>query len=117
MEPSGKTVVASVLFLDIVGYSILGVGRQVEVKQAFNEALLTALGSVEQEDRVVVDTGDGAAIAILNDPERALFVAIAIFDGIGHMRVRGGVNLGPISLTTDINGHANVIGDGINVAQ
>ncbi|HWA39358.1 MAG TPA: hypothetical protein VG873_15985 [Burkholderiales bacterium] len=116
MEP-GRTLVSSVLFLDIVGYSTMGVGRQVELKQAFNAALLAALGSVAVDERVVVDTGDGAAITILGDPERALFVAIAIFDNIGDIRVRGGVNLGPISLTTDINGQRNVIGDGINVAQ
>ncbi len=117
MESAGRTVVCSVLFLDIVGYSTIGVGRQIDLKGAFNKALLTALSSVEPEDRIVVDTGDGAAITILGDPERALFVAIAIFDNIGDIRVRGGVNLGPISLTTDINGQPNVIGDGINVAQ
>jgi class 3 adenylate cyclase len=117
MESAGRTVVCSVLFLDIVGYSTMGVGRQIDLKAAFNKALLTALSSVEPEDRIVVDTGDGAAITILGDPERALFVAIAIFDNIGDMQVRGGVNLGPISLTTDINGQPNVIGDGINVAQ
>jgi class 3 adenylate cyclase len=116
MEP-GRTLVSSVLFLDIVGYSMTGVGRQIQLKQAFNAALLAALGSVDVDERVVVDTGDGAAITILGDPERALFVAIAIFDNIGDIRVRGGVNLGPISLTTDINGQRNVIGDGINVAQ
>lgn len=116
MEP-GRTLVSSVLFLDIVGYSTMGVGRQIQLKQAFNTALLAALGSVDVEERVVVDTGDGAAITILGDPERALFVAIAIFDNIGDIRVRGGVNLGPISLNTDINGQRNVIGDGINVAQ
>lgn len=117
MEPSGRTVVASVLFLDIVGYSTKGVSQQVELKQAFNAALLAALEPLEPGDRVVADTGDGAAITILGDPEQALFVALAIFDHIGVMQVRGGVNLGPVSLTVDINGHANVIGDGINVAQ
>lgn len=117
MEPAGRTLVSSVIFLDIVGYSTMGVGRQVELKQAFNAALRTALGAVDAQDRVVVDTGDGAAVTILTDPERALFVAISIFDNIGEIRVRGGVNLGPISLITDINGHPNVVGDGINVAQ
>jgi class 3 adenylate cyclase len=117
MEPTGRTLVSSVLFLDIVGYSTMGTGKQIELKQKFNAALLAALASLDASERVVVDTGDGAAITILGDPERALFVAIAIFDNIGDMRVRGGVNLGPISLTNDINGQRNVIGDGINVAQ
>jgi class 3 adenylate cyclase len=112
-----RTLVSSVIFLDIVGYSTMGVGRQVELKQAFNEALRGALRQLDASERVVVDTGDGAAITVLTDPERALFLAIAIFDNIGDIRVRGGVNLGPISLAKDINGQPNVIGDGINVAQ
>jgi hypothetical protein len=31
--------------------------------------------------------------------------------------VRMGINLGPVKLVKDINGHPNIIGDGINVAQ
>src|SRR5205085_4701843 len=60
---------------------------------------------------------DGAAIAFLDDPERALFAAIAIFDNVGELAVRMGINLGPVYLSKDINGQDNVIGDGINVAQ
>ena len=117
MEEASRTLVSSVLFLDIVGYSRLGVGDQLRLKQKFNSVLLIALEQVEQGERIVVDTGDGAAVAILGNPERALFVAIAIFDTSGDIKVRCGVNLGPISLLKDINGQANVIGDGINVAQ
>jgi class 3 adenylate cyclase len=117
MEETSKTLMASVLFLDIVDYSKMGVGDQVKLKQQFNAALLSALETLAPGDRVVSDTGDGAAITILGDPERALLVAIAIFDNIGDLRVRGGVNLGPVSLSKDINGQANVLGDGINVAQ
>lgn len=117
MQPNARTLVSSVLFLDIVGYSTLGVGQQVELKQNFNAALLSAIEPVPPAERIVSDTGDGAAITILSDPERALFVAIEIFDSIGDMRVRGGVNLGPISVVPDINGRPNVVGDGINVAQ
>jgi len=112
-----RTLVCSVLFLDIAGYSTLDVGEQLERKQKFNAALLSALEPLESDERVVMDTGDGAAIAVLGDPEKALFVAVAMFDNIGDLEVRGGVNLGPISLMKDINGHSNVIGDGINVAQ
>src|SRR6266571_3832357 len=117
MEETSRTLVASVLFLDIVGYSKLGVGDQLKLKQKFNSVLLITLEQVEPGERIVVDTGDGAAVAILGNPERALFAAIAIFDTSGDIKVRCGVNLGPISLLKDINGQANVIGDGINVAQ
>jgi hypothetical protein len=117
MEETTRTVVSSVLFLDIVGYSKMGVGDQLKLKHAFNSVLLVALEQVDPSERIVVDTGDGAAVAIMGNPERALFVAISIFDNSGLIQVRGGVNLGPISLMKDINGQANVIGDGINVAQ
>jgi class 3 adenylate cyclase len=116
-EAASRTLVASVLFLDIVGYSTLGVGEQLRLKRKFNGVLLAALEDLAPEERVVLDTGDGAAITILDNPERALLLALALFDRIGELQVRGGVNLGPVSLLNDVNGQPNVIGDGINVAQ
>ncbi len=31
MEPTGRTLVSCVLFLDIVGYSTMGTGKQIEL--------------------------------------------------------------------------------------
>src|SRR5436190_12248035 len=112
-----RTLVCSVLFLDLAGYSMLGVAEQIKLKQRFNEILAGSLADMEARDRVVIDTGDGAAIAFLDDPERALFAAIAIFDNVGELPVRRGIKLGPVYVAKDINGQDNVIGDGINVAQ
>jgi class 3 adenylate cyclase len=109
--------VCSVLFLDIVDYSKRDVAEQVRLKNIFNLVMTSALGHVEPEERVVVDTGDGAAITFLGDPERALYVALEVFDNVGELPVRMGINLGPVSLMKDLNGLDNVIGDGINVAQ
>src|SRR5438045_7998478 len=112
-----RTLVCSVLFLDIAGYSQLGVSEQIKLKQRFNEVLAGSLADMEARERVVIDTGDGAAIAFLDDPERALFAAIAIFDNVGELPVRMGINLGPVYLSKDINGQENVLGEGINVAH
>ena len=117
VRESSRTLVCSVLFVDIAGYSRLGVGEQIRMKQRFNAVLAGSLADLEARDRVVIDTGDGAAIAFLDDPERALFAAIAIFDNVGELPVRMGINLGPVHMSKDINGQDNVIGDGINVAQ
>ena len=114
---AGRTRVGSVLFLDIVDYSKRDVTEQVRLKQRFNLVMASALGHVEPDERVVVDTGDGAAITFLGDPERALYVALEVFDNVGELPVRMGINLGPVSLMKDLNGLDNVIGDGINVAQ
>jgi len=114
---ASRTLVCSVLFLDIAGYSQRAVTEQIRIKDRFNEVLANSLAGLEARDRVVIDTGDGAAIAFLDDPERALFAALAIFDNCGELSVRMGINLGPVYLSKDINGQDNVIGDGINVAQ
>ena len=116
-EIATRTLVCSVLFVDIVGYSKKGVGDQVKLKHSFNQVLGGALEQVPARERVVVDTGDGAAITFLGDPEGALFVALELLDRIGELPVRLGINLGPVSLVKDINGRDNVVGDGINAAE
>jgi hypothetical protein len=112
-----RTLIASVLFLDIAGYSRFGVTEQIRLKQSFNDVLSAALQDTEARERVVIDTGDGAAVAFLGNPERALFAGLAVFDNVGELPVRIGINMGPVHVSRDINGQENVIGDGINVAQ
>ncbi|HEY1291234.1 MAG TPA: adenylate/guanylate cyclase domain-containing protein, partial [Burkholderiales bacterium] len=118
MESSSRTLVCSVLFLDIAEYSKKPVAEQLELKQTFNRALATALEQVPQRDRIILDTGDGAAVTFMGDPEDALFAALAVRNMASDaMPVRLGVNLGPVRLVKDLNGQMNIIGDGINVAQ
>jgi class 3 adenylate cyclase len=117
MEGSGRTLVCSVLFLDIAEYSKKPVAEQLQLKQAFNQALSQALEQVASRDRIILDTGDGAAVTFMGDPEDALFASIAMRDMTASVGVRMGVNLGPVRLVKDLNGQMNIIGDGINVAQ
>jgi class 3 adenylate cyclase len=117
VESSGRTVVCSVLFLDIVEYSKKSVAEQAQLKQQSNGLLAHALESVAPRDRIILDTGDGAAVAFLGAPEDALFVALAIRDSAAGLPIRMGINLGPARLVKDLNGQINIIGDGINVAQ
>jgi hypothetical protein len=118
-ESSRLNRVCSVLFIDIVGYSRWTVAEQIEAKRACNDILADALGPLAQQDRVILDTGDGAAVTFLSAPENALFVALRVRDsaGTGTLSLRLGVNLGPVRLVQDLNGQQNVLGDGINVAQ
>jgi class 3 adenylate cyclase len=117
MESSSRTLVCSVLFLDIVEYSKKPVADQLHLKQAFNQVLANALDGVPTRDRIILDTGDGAAVTFMGDPEDALFAAMAVRDAAGNAPIRLGVNLGPVRLVKDLNGQMNIIGDGINVAQ
>ncbi len=120
-----RTIICSVVFLDIVAYSKKPVMEQMSLKERFNAILAECLKDIPTGDRVILDTGDGAAIGFLSDPEDALFVAMAIRDALNDsqvsdmpdLHVRLGINLGPVKILKDINNQMNLIGDGINVAQ
>ena len=122
---ANKTFICSVVFLDIVEYSRKPVDEQIRLKSRFNALLSEAIKDVAVNDRIILDTGDGAAISFLGDPEDALFVALNLRDAmIGEkgsdtppIPVRIGINLGPVKLVRDINRKRNLIGDGINIAQ
>ena len=115
--------ICTVLFVDLVRYSAEPVSEQVEMKARFSALLAAALEHTPAADRLVLDTGDGAALCFLGDPEDALFAANSLRSGVREapeshgLQLRLGINLGPVRVVKDINGHSNVIGDGINVAQ
>lgn len=123
VDYTGKTVVASTVFIDIVGYTRLMIEQQIAIKTQLNRIIADAIGRIAESERVIVDTGDGAALCFLGDPEDALFVATAVTDatrkqgGETAPRLRTGIHLGPIKVVVDLNGHPNVLGDGINFAQ
>jgi PEGA domain len=122
MSNDNRTFVCSVAFIDIVEYSKKSVAEQMRCKEQFNLLLAKALADVPSKDRIILDTGDGAAISFLGDPEDGLFLGLALRDALAErsdetLRLRTGINLGPVRLVKDINGLPNIIGDGINVAQ
>jgi tetratricopeptide (TPR) repeat protein/class 3 adenylate cyclase len=120
-----RTWLCSVLFMDIVRYSSQSVEVQMKWKKRFNGYLAEAIKDGPESERVILDTGDGAAICFLGAPEAAMFAALQLCSsfivdereqqpGLG---VRIGINLGPVKLVKDINGALNAIGDGINDGQ
>lgn len=124
-ERGNKTIMCSVLFLDIVEYSKMSVSGQISLKDRFNSYLSAAISDMPVADRIILDTGDGAAINFLGDVEDALKAALSLRESILNedsslkppLLVRAGINLGPVRLVRDINGQPNIVGDGINVAQ
>lgn len=146
LDQGNRTFIGSVVFVDIVGYSKKSVSEQIVFKDRFTELLSDSLTDIPPEQRLILDTGDGAALSFLGDPEDALFVSMNLRDMVnradaaagnpqpsgieavdaisadtsgasGGLPLRIGINLGPVKLVRDINGHPNIVGDGINVAQ
>ena len=121
-----RTSICSVIFINIVDYAQAPVNDQIAQKQRFNALINEAVKDVAQNDRIILDTGDGAALALLGAPEEALFVALGIRDSVLQdsqqhpdrpYSIRLGINLGPVRVVNDLNGMLNVVGDGINAAQ
>ena len=117
-----RNLLGTIMFLDLVGYSIRSVDDQVAVKKLFNELISKALRGVAEDTRIAIDTGDGAAICFMGDPEEALHSALLLRDLLTQrygtvLTARIGLHMGPVRVISDINDRVNVIGDGINVAQ
>jgi serine/threonine protein kinase len=117
-----KNVLGTIMFMDLVAYSRYSTDQQVESKARFNELIGKALKGVAEPSRIVIDTGDGAAVCFLGDPEEALQSALLLrgllMQKYGKaLSVRIGLHLGPMRMVFDINNRVNVVGDGINVAQ
>ena len=118
-----RTTTAAVVFYDIVGYTKQPDSHQILLKQRFGQLLTDSLAQLEASERIVLDTGDGAAIGFLQHPTDALESAIHFRQALvadkfdTPLRVRIGIHLGPVSLVKDMNGLTNMLGDGINSAQ
>ncbi len=121
-EAMRKNVLGTIMFMDLVSYSTYSLDQQVVLKALFNELIGKAIAGVKESSRIVLDTGDGAAICFLGDPEEALQSALLMRDLLVQkygkkLSMRVGLHLGPIRMMMDINNRVNVVGDGINVAQ
>lgn len=119
-------MLASFLFVDIVGFSKVPAAQQHAFKAGLISVLHRHLGALHRGDYRLRDTGDGALISFLNNPEHALYLALAIAEDLGHVAqgadlslkdLRTGINLGAVKESIDVEQRPNYVGDGINAAQ
>jgi len=122
---AARSTSATVLFFDVVGYTKQTVNKQIEIKKQFNQLVTDCLDARGDDERIILDTGDGAAIGFLQHPEDALEVAMQFRKTVmanqhqdyPELKVRIGIHLGPVNIAKDMNGRSNMVGDGINDAQ
>src|SRR5437868_10824702 len=115
--------VAHVLFIDIVGYSKLSINEQ----RAVVEELTTIVRGSDQYQKaeaagrlIKIPAGDGMALVFYTSQEAPAECAIEISGAIKahpRLQVRMGMHSGPVSGVIDVNGHANLAGAGLNMAQ
>ncbi len=118
-----KVEMAHVLFMDIVGFSKeymdQGAALVTELQQIVRQA--KAYQDAERNREIMrLATGDGMALVFFGDPQTAAQCAIEVGAALKarpHIRLRMGINTGPVQRLEDINSGPNVSGAGINMAQ
>src|SRR2546429_3111312 len=115
--------IAHVLFIDIVGYSKLRINEQSAQMQKLREIVrgTEQFRTAEAEGKLLrLPTGDGGALVFRTSLDAPVLCALEIGKELKKhpdLRVRMGINSGPVNEITDLNEQANIAGAGINVAQ
>jgi TolB-like protein/class 3 adenylate cyclase/Tfp pilus assembly protein PilF len=115
--------IAHVLFIDIVGYSKLSINQQRAVADEMTEVVRSSeeYQKAETAGRLIkIPTGDGMALVFYTSPEAPAQCAVEISRALKEhpsLPLRMGVHSGPVSGVIDVNGHANLAGAGLNMAQ
>src|SRR6266849_5666782 len=115
--------IAHVLFIDIVGYSKLSINQQRAVVDELTEVVRGSdqFQKAEAAERLIkIPSGDGMALVFYTSPEAPAQCAIEIgriLKDHPYLQLRMGVHSGPVSGVIDVNGHANLAGAGLNMAQ
>src|ERR1700751_384469 len=103
------TFLCAVAAVALVGYAKQDVSGQVRLRGAFTTRLLEAIAHMPADTRIIVDTGGGAVVSFLDDPEDALFAVLqlhaaiqpAYADEYYGKTMRACINLGPVLLSRD----------------
>ena len=115
--------IAHVLFIDIVGYSKVSINEQRAVIDELNEVVRASeqFQKAEVEARLIkIPTGDGMALVFYKSPEEPVKCALEISRTLKEhprLQLRMGVHSSPVSGVIDVNGHPNLAGVGLNMAQ
>lgn len=113
-----KTEIAHVLFVDIVEFSLKSLEEQADAIASLRS--LVKRSTIDCPQPIVIDTGDGMALAFFDSASSAVQTAIKVATDV-RLRsgepVRMGIHSGPITRLRDSHDNDNIVGPGINVAQ
>src|SRR5438105_1749392 len=122
-EADVKFEIGHVLFIDIVGYSKLLIHEQLEYLEKLREIVRATetFRAAQREGKLTrLPTGDGGALVFHTSPEAPAKCAMEIACELKRrhvLRVRMGIDGGPVKGVTDLSEQGNIAGAGINIAQ
>ncbi|HET7728745.1 MAG TPA: PEGA domain-containing protein [Usitatibacter sp.] len=116
MPPTAANPVhACVAFLRIPGFDARPAAEQASLKEKLETRALAALARVPASERIVLDAGDGLALVLFGDAERALDIAQQVQREPDGLPLQAGVAYGPLALT-HAGAEPRVFGDGLGGA-
>ena len=122
-EKFAQLEIAHVLFMDIVSYSKLPIDQQSELLGQLNRIVrgTEQFRVAEAAEKLVrLPTGDGMALAFFTSIDAPVRCALEVAEALKsrpNIKLRMGVDSGPVDLIMDVNDRPNVAGAGINMAQ
>ena len=114
---------AHVLFMDIVSYSKLPSDQQTKIYKQLQQVVTgTEAFQKAKAARQIISrsTGDGMALVFFSGPKAAAECAMEIsrsLRSLPEIKLRMGINSGPVYRVKDMNETVDVAGAGINMAQ
>src|SRR6266550_2537792 len=123
VKPNLQLEIGHVLFIDIVGYSKLLIDDQREFLQQLNQIVraTSQFRAAEADGKLVrLPTGDGMALVFFSSAEAPVQCALEISEALqshSQLRLRMGINTGPVAGVADVNDKSNIAGAGINLAK
>ncbi len=120
--PSDRLELAHVLFMDLVAFSTWPMEEQRQGLRELQEIVLNSpqVRAGERDSRLIrLPTGDGMALVFFGDPVVCVECALEISSKLkqSRLKLRMGINTGPVYRVADINANLNAAGGGINMAQ
>jgi TolB-like protein len=115
--------IAHILFTDIVGYSKLLSDEQGKLFGLLNEIVrkTSQFRAAEAASKLVrLSTGDGIVLAFFTTVDMPVRCALEISRKLREhpeLKLRMGINSGPVDQVSDVNDQRNITGVGINMAQ
>jgi len=114
---------ATVLFIDIVGYSMQPIDRQMEILSTLQTVVKESVSyqrAQADKELIAIPSGDGMALVFLRSPVMPVRCGLEIAGALRahpEVHLRMGVHTGPICRHEDIKESINIVGGGINIAQ
>jgi len=115
-ETATAPALASVIVLTLRDFMRSPVPERARMKAQLEALVALAVKPLPTAGRIVLDAPEGAAVVVLDDPEKALQLAERAEAAAADLSLAIGVNHGPVKVVSDARRGTGIVGDGVAAA-